>query len=165
MHPALRNAFDIAAQRGRQVAAAAGRHPVRSALVLPALLLLYVLVLLPFTPSIGDLRRAKAEQPSVLLAQDGTALAEYQRVNRQWVPLDKVAPNVVHALIATEDHRFYEHHGIDFRRTAGAAFNTLRGDLQGGSTITQQLARATCSRRKSAVPPASRASSRKPSPR
>ena len=114
---------------------------MRSALVLPALSVLYVLVLVPFTPSIGDLRRAKAEQPSVLLAQDGTALAEYKRVNRQWVPLGKVAPNVVHALIATEDHRFYEHHGIDFRRTVGAAFNTLRGDLQGGSTITQQLAR------------------------
>ena len=141
MHPALRHALDIAAHWGRQNAAAAMRHPVRSALVLPALSVLYVLVLVPFTPSIGDLRRAKAEQPSVLLAQDGTALAEYKRVNRQWVPLGKVAPNVVHALIATEDHRFYEHHGIDFRRTVGAAFNTLRGDLQGGSTITQQLAR------------------------
>src|SRR5206468_3644944 len=45
------------------------------------------------------------------------------------------------ALIATEDRRFYEHHGLDFRRTAGAALNTLRGRREGGSTITQQLAR------------------------
>jgi len=48
---------------------------------------------------------------------------------------------VIDALIATEDRRFYEHRGIDVRRTFGAAFRTLNGDLQGGSTITQQLAR------------------------
>ncbi|MDQ3060991.1 MAG: transglycosylase domain-containing protein [Pseudomonadota bacterium] len=108
---------------------------------LPLLLLLYTLILIPFTPSIGDLRKAKSEVPSVLLASDGTVLAEYKRINRQWVTLDKIAPNVVNALIATEDHRFYEHHGIDFRRMAGAALSTLSGQLQGGSTITQQLAR------------------------
>lgn len=117
------------------------RHPVRAALVLPALMLLYVLVLIPFTPGIGDLRKAKSEAPSVLLASDGTVLAEYKRINRQWVTLDKISPHVVNALIATEDHRFYEHHGIDFRRTAGAVLSTLSGNLQGGSTITQQLAR------------------------
>ena len=43
--------------------------------------------------------------------------------------------------MATEDHRFYQHHGIDFKRTAGAIFYSLKGDAQGGSTITQQLAR------------------------
>jgi penicillin-binding protein 1A len=48
---------------------------------------------------------------------------------------------VVAALIATEDHRFYEHHGMDWRRTASAVVRTLSGDKQGGSTITQQLAR------------------------
>ena len=117
------------------------RHPVRAALVLPALMLLYALVLIPFTPGIGDLRKAKSELPSVLLASDGTVLAEYKRINRQWVTLDKISPNVVNALIATEDRRFYAHHGIDFRRTAGAVLSTLSGDLQGGSTITQQLAR------------------------
>ena len=141
MRPALHHAYGIAVQQCRRLAGAARRHPVRAALVLPALLLLYVLVLIPFTPSIGDLRKAKAELPSVLLASDGTVLAEYKSVNREWVPLDKIAPSVVSALIATEDRRFYEHHGIDFRRTAGAALSTLSGDLQGGSTITQQLAR------------------------
>ncbi|HEY5581981.1 MAG TPA: transglycosylase domain-containing protein, partial [Rhodoferax sp.] len=104
-------------------------------------MLLYVLVLIPFTPGIGDLRKAKSETPSVLLAQDGTVLAEYRRINRQWVTLDEIAPSVVDALIATEDRRFYQHHGIDFRRLAGAVLSTLGGDLQGGSTITQQLAR------------------------
>ena len=104
-------------------------------------MLLYGLVLLPFTPRIGDLRKAKSEAPSVLLASDGSVLTEYRSINRQWVTLDKIAPHVVNALIATEDHRFYQHHGIDFRRTAGALLSTLSGDLQGGSTITQRLAR------------------------
>ena len=117
------------------------RHPVRSALLLPGLVLLYVLAMIPFTPGIGDLRKAKSEVPSVLLASNGTVLAEYKRINRQWVGLDKISPHVINALIATEDHRFYEHHGIDFRRTMGAVISTLSGELQGGSTITQQLAR------------------------
>jgi penicillin-binding protein 1A len=109
--------------------------------VLPALVLLYVIALIPFTPGIGDLRKAKSATPSVVLSSDGVVLAEYKRINRQWVPLEKIAPSVVEALIATEDHRFYQHHGIDLRRTAGSLLSTLSGDLQGGSTITQQLAR------------------------
>ncbi|NML86244.1 MAG: glycosyl transferase [Polaromonas sp.] len=131
----------FATEQFRHLTGAARRHPVRAALVLPALMLLYLLVLIPFTPGIGDLRKAKSEAPSVLLASDGSVLAEYKRINRQWVTLDKISPNVVNALIATEDHRFYDHHGIDFRRTAGAVLSTLSGNLQGGSTITQQLAR------------------------
>ena len=108
---------------------------------LPAALVLYVLMLIPFTPSIDDLRRQKAESPSVMLSADGVQLAEFRRLNRQWVPLAKISPKVVDALIATEDRRFYSHYGIDPVRTAGAALRTLVGDRQGGSTITQQLAR------------------------
>jgi penicillin-binding protein 1A len=127
-------------QCGR-LAAAARRHPIPAMLVLPALVLLYVLALVPFTPGIGDLRKAKSATPSVVMSTDGVVLAEFKRINRQWVPLEKIAPSVVQALIAMEDRRFYDHHGIDLRRTAGALISTLTGDLQGGSTITQQLAR------------------------
>ena len=141
MTPALQRTATFATAQFYRLTGAIRRHPLRSALVPPALALLYVLVLIPFTPGIGDLRKAKSETPSVLLALDGTVLAEYRRINRQWVTLDDIAPNVVNALIATEDHRFYQHHGIDFRRTFGAMLSTLSGDLQGGSTITQQLAR------------------------
>jgi penicillin-binding protein 1A len=121
--------------------ALARKYPLRTALTLPALLLLYALILIPFTPSISDLRKAREETPSKLVSSDGVVLAEYRRINRQWVPLDKISPHVVDALIATEDRRFYEHHGIDLRRTVGAVFRTLQGDTQGGSTLTQQLAR------------------------
>src|SRR5688572_26535032 len=104
-------------------------------------MLLYVLALIPFTPGIGDLRKAKSATPSVVVSVDGVVLAEFKRLNREWVPLEKIAPHVIDALIATEDHRFYEHRGIDGRRTIAALFNTLSGDVQGGSTLTQQLAR------------------------
>ncbi len=117
------------------------RHPVRSALVLPGAVLLYALVLIPFTPSIEDLRKARLEEPSKIVSADGVVLAEFKRINRQWVPLGRIAPAAVDALIATEDHRFYDHHGIDLRRTTAAVFNTLRGRREGGSTLTQQLAR------------------------
>ncbi|MBT9476587.1 MAG: transglycosylase domain-containing protein [Polaromonas sp.] len=122
------------------------RHPTRrgvalSLAALPVLVLLYVLVLIPFTPSIGDLRKAKIEKPATVLSADGKELAVFKRANRDWVKLADISPSVVDALISTEDHRFFTHHGIDFRRTASAALHTFSGDRQGGSTITQQLAR------------------------
>jgi 1A family penicillin-binding protein len=59
------------------------------------------------------------------------------------VPLARVSPHLVNAILAVEDQRFYDHNGIDVVRVAGAALSNLReGRLaQGGSTITQQLAR------------------------
>ncbi|MFM0001413.1 transglycosylase domain-containing protein [Paraburkholderia dipogonis] len=122
------------------------RHPTRRGVLkacaaLPLLFVLYVLILIPFTPSIGDIRKAKIEQPAQILSADGKLLAEFKPSNREWVKLKDISPNVVNALIATEDHRFYEHWGLDWRRTASAALHTFSGDRQGGSTITQQLAR------------------------
>ena len=122
------------------------RHPTLRGVALtlaafPALMLLYVLVLIPFTPGIGDIRKAKVEQPARVFSADGKLLAEFKPSNREWVKLADISPHVVDALIATEDHRFYEHHGLDWRRTASAALHTFSGDRQGGSTITQQLAR------------------------
>ncbi|MDB5884279.1 MAG: glycosyl transferase, family 51 [Polaromonas sp.] len=112
-----------------------------AALALPALLTLYVLVQIALTPSIADLRKAKTEKPSVLMTVDGQELAVFKRANRERVRLADISPHVVNALIATEDRRFYQHHGIDLKRTAAAMLQTVQGDLQGGSTITQQLAR------------------------
>ncbi|WP_144107872.1 penicillin-binding protein 1A [Paraburkholderia sp. BCC1886] len=122
------------------------RHPTRRGVLracaaLPLLAVLYVLLLIPFTPGIGDIRKAKVEQPAQILSADGKLLAEFKPSNRQWVKLADISPNVVNALIATEDHRFYQHFGLDWRRTGSAALHTFSGDRQGGSTITQQLAR------------------------
>jgi penicillin-binding protein 1A len=141
MTPALHRARAWSIERLRRGWELARRHPVRTALLPPVLVLVYVLVLIPFTPSIADIRKAKSEVPSVVMSADGIVLAEFKRLNREWVPLSRIATSAKEALIATEDHRFYQHHGIDFRRTAAAVLNTLRGNRQGGSTITQQLAR------------------------
>ncbi|MGZ9014425.1 MAG: penicillin-binding protein 1A, partial [Burkholderiales bacterium] len=141
LRPKFEAARAFALEQFRRLIASIRRHPVRAALFLPALMLLYVLALIPFTPSIGDLRKAKSATPSVVLSNDGVVLAEFKRINRQWVPLEKIAPSVIDALISTEDHRFYDHFGVDLKRTAAALLSTLTGDLQGGSTITQQLAR------------------------
>ncbi|HSH91040.1 MAG TPA: transglycosylase domain-containing protein [Ramlibacter sp.] len=141
MHPAVERAATFATEQAKRLWSAAQRHPVRAGIVLPALFLLYVLALIPFTPSINDLRKAKVEVPAVVMSSDGVVLAEFKRINRQWVPLKKISPHVINALIATEDRRFYQHHGIDIRRTAAAVLSTLGGERQGGSTLTQQLAR------------------------
>ena len=134
----------VAGRIGRKLRAWGGairRHPVRAVAAVPLALALYVAALYPFTPSIGDIRKSKQESPSVVLSSDGKELAVFRRANRDWVKLDAISPNVKEALLATEDRRFYDHHGIDFVRTAKAVVNTLTGDVEGGSTLTQQLAR------------------------
>ncbi|WP_175971563.1 penicillin-binding protein 1A [Burkholderia sp. BCC0322] len=122
------------------------RHPTRRGVALtlaaiPVLGLLVLLAFVPFTPSIGDIRKARIDRPARVLSADGQLIAEFRPVNREWVPLKQISPHMVDALIATEDHRFYAHHGIDVRRTIAAGLHTFSGDRQGGSTITQQLAR------------------------
>ena len=61
--------------------------------------------------------------------------------NRIWADLDTIPPHVVDAFVSIEDHRFFEHSGIDVKRTVGAALNFLgtSKNAYGGSTITQQL--------------------------
>jgi penicillin-binding protein 1A len=65
------------------------------------------------------------------------------RQRRMDVALSNVSPHLIHAIIAIEDQRFYDHGGFDVLRTASAALSNLREyrAAQGGSTITQQLAR------------------------
>ena len=104
-------------------------------------LALYTLALVPFTPGVQSLRHAREVHPSVLVSADGVELTKLARGNRDWVELADVSPHVVEALVATEDRRFYDHFGMDARRLVGAVGRTALGDPQGGSTITQQLAR------------------------
>ena len=60
--------------------------------------------------------------------------------NRIWANLDQIPKNLQEAVVAIEDKRFYKHHGVDWYGTARAILSTLfGGNVQGGSTITQQL--------------------------
>jgi penicillin-binding protein 1A len=83
-----------------------------------------------------------AQATTLLDAQDRQAFTIF-REQRIDVPLTEVSPQLVQAILAIEDQRFYDHRGVDIVRVAGAALNNvLEGRLaQGGSTITQQLAR------------------------
>jgi penicillin-binding protein 1A len=110
-------------------------------LLLAALFAAWIALLFPLTPGIDDVKQARVARPTIVVSADGRQLASFEQGVQMKVPLSEVSPNVVNALIATEDHRFYDHHGVDFTRIAGAFVATLKGDAQGGSTITQQLAR------------------------
>ncbi|WP_241673214.1 penicillin-binding protein 1A [Lacisediminimonas profundi] len=92
-------------------------------------------------PDVDHLAELRAEQPSVVLSADGRQLTQFRDMQREWVKLEQVSPWVIRALLATEDRRFHQHKGVDLTRTVGAAWSSLGGDVQGGSTITQQLAR------------------------
>jgi 1A family penicillin-binding protein len=77
-------------------------------------------------------------------AKDRTAFTIFKE-QRLEIPLEAMSPHLVKAIIAIEDQRFYDHEGIDVVRVVGAAFANIREGrrAQGGSTITQQLARQT----------------------
>jgi membrane peptidoglycan carboxypeptidase len=78
-------------------------------------------------------------EKSQIYASDGkTLIATIFKQDRQLIALKKVAPWLVKALIATEDRRFYSHHGVDLRGLIRSAINTSNGDTQGGSTLTMQ---------------------------
>jgi penicillin-binding protein 1A len=104
-------------------------------------LLLQILISLP---DVNDLNYYTPSEASVLLAQDGKIFARFhEEENRRVVTLSNMSPYIQKAVVAVEDERFYGHHGIDFYGIARASFkNLLYGRIvEGGSTITQQLAR------------------------
>ena len=92
-------------------------------------------------PSIKELENPTTAIASMVKSRDGVVLDKYFTENRTWVPIEDISPHVVDALIATEDHRFYNHWGIDMVRTAAIPLHLIQGEIQGGSTVTQQLAR------------------------
>ncbi|GAA4324822.1 transglycosylase domain-containing protein [Mucilaginibacter gynuensis] len=91
-------------------------------------------------PSFRDLENPKSNLASEVISSDKQLLGTYFIQNRSNVTYKEISPNVINALVATEDSRFYEHSGIDFNRTFSIIFYNLIGKKQGGSTITQQLA-------------------------
>lgn len=81
-------------------------------------------------------------QQTIMYANDGkTVLAKFYAQNRIVVPLSKMSKHMIDAIIAREDKRFYDHHGVDIMGTFRALVKTSTSDggTQGGSTITQQF--------------------------
>jgi 1A family penicillin-binding protein len=104
-----------------------------------ATLLLFGLIQgLPNIPE--PLQRIIETPPTEIYAANGERLLQIG--GRDYVPLDQIAPVLMQAILATEDHRFWDHHGINKFRTLKAFWITISGDRrQGASTITQQLAK------------------------
>lgn len=97
-------------------------------------------------PPVEELRNPQDKFATVIYTADGQEMGRYFRNsgNRVYADLDEISPNVVNALIATEDARFEDHSGIDLKAVFRAIFKTvLMGNKNagGGSTITQQLAK------------------------
>ena len=99
---------------------------------------------LGFMPSFEELENPRSLQASEVLSDDGEVLGFIGLQNRSNVTYDQISPNLINALIATEDVRFYKHSGIDARSLLRVLFKTVigrHGSSGGGSTITQQLAK------------------------
>ncbi|MET7001398.1 penicillin-binding protein 1A [Chitinophaga defluvii] len=91
-------------------------------------------------PSMEELENPRAALAAEVIADDGTILGKYYQVDRSSSDYNQISKNVINALIATEDERFYSHSGIDARSTMAIPFYFLIGKKRGSSTITQQLA-------------------------
>ena len=92
-------------------------------------------------PSLDALGEYDPAQASKVYAADGRLITDLGLERRTVVPLNEISPAVIQAFLATEDKRFYDHHGIDWIRVFGAAKGAvLGGRVTGASTITMQLA-------------------------
>ena len=96
----------------------------------------------PNLPEIGGLMDYRPKLPMRVLSSDGVLLGEFGEERRNFVPLAQIPKVMQHAVLASEDARFYEHSGVDVKgvlRAGLAQFNRSRS--QGASTITMQVAR------------------------
>ncbi|EEI92890.1 transglycosylase [Sphingobacterium spiritivorum ATCC 33300] len=94
-----------------------------------------------YSPTKKDIVMPSLNISTELYTADSVLIGRYFEEDRDPVPHDSISPNVLNALVATEDIRFYKHNGIDFLGLASGIVSTLTGDKRGASTITQQLAK------------------------
>jgi penicillin-binding protein 1A len=99
-----------------------------------------------FAEGLPDVTKLRAYEPSEttrIFAANGKQIATLYKENRSWTPLEDMSPYLLKAIVATEDSRFYTHHGVDLVGVGRAALYDVlhRGTHEGASTITMQLAR------------------------
>ena len=84
-----------------------------------------------------------ATTSSKIYDNQNNLIADVGAEKRSTVKTNEIPTDLVNAIVAIEDHRFFNHRGVDFIRIGGAFFSNLRGGRQGGSTLTQQLIKLT----------------------
>src|SRR5688572_21218947 len=93
-------------------------------------------------PSLKAIENPENDLSSELLSADGVSLGRYFTYNRSQVTYDQLSEDLVNTLLYSEDHRFYQHSGLDFPAYLRVVYGILTFNQQGGgSTITQQLAK------------------------
>ncbi|HEC01512.1 MAG TPA: PBP1A family penicillin-binding protein [Sphingomonadales bacterium] len=94
-------------------------------------------------PDISDIKQKTGRSTVMVIGRDGAMLASYGDVYGDWLDYKEIPQNLVRAVIATEDRRFFDHFGVDFRGILRALIKnvTSRSVAEGGSTISQQLAK------------------------
>ncbi len=131
------------------------RHPKRMAVIfwtiiaapfalIGTLILLITLGVFGELPSFEELENPRSNIATELISADGKQLGTFFVENRSYTDYTELSPNLVAALVATEDSRYYNHSGIDFIGLSRVAVKTVllfQRDQGGGSTISQQLAK------------------------
>lgn len=111
---------------------------------LTALILLFIITfnILVGTRDVSALDRA-APQPTVIIDQNGEVASRISASKTEAVGMKEIPTHMVQAVVAIEDHRFYSHSGVDYWGSLRAAVTNLKAGhtVQGGSTLTQQLAK------------------------
>ncbi len=108
------------------------------------IVLLFLILSFSDLPSVKQLENPKSQEATLVYGADGSVIGRYYVENRVPVSYEDLSPNLVDALIATEDIRYYQHSGIDFHALGRVAVKTIllgQRSSGGASTITQQLAK------------------------
>ena len=105
-------------------------------------------------PGPEDIKKGLTENPTIVYASDGVEIGQFGRVKGEYVPFEKIPPVLIKAVVATEDRKFFSHKGVDYAAIIRAFLKDLfyMRFKEGGSTITQQLAKmAFLSREKTLI--------------
>ncbi len=141
LRPSLRSALPTRRPQGGFILTAALLALAAGAIAVMALLLTAA-VLYPQLPDTSGLANYQPKQPLRVYTADGVEIGGFGSERRQFVPFEKIPKLMRDSLLAVEDSRFYDHHGIDPIGVARAVVANLTGGrTQGASTITQQVAR------------------------
>ncbi len=116
-------------------------------------LVIGVLFLTADLPSLSELAHYRPSIVTEVFSDDEHKIGEFYNERRYVIPYEKMPPLIVHAFIAAEDDRFFEHHGIDFQGILRALITNIKARewKQGGSTISQQVARTLFLTRKKTI--------------